>query len=211
MRTPILIAILVAFSLHVHAKKIPGIIVKGDESIHVNFEIKVSFIAGEPNFERIQYKVKYYNDAGKKVTLRPEDTDEILFYFGGVEVRMISCENTLSSGNIFITSKRIFLKIEIDGPLRLYRFYYSQMSPGVGGAPGGAFPNNTSTYHTVNDFIFQKGNGELKSPRTLGWRKDMIEYFSDCPALRERIESKDLRRKEVEEIVKYYNIYCGKR
>jgi hypothetical protein len=86
------------------------------------------------------------------------------------------------------------------------------MSPrGVGGAPGGVFPNNTSTSSTVNDFIFHKGNGELKSPKTLGWRKDMIEYFSDCPALREKIESKDLRRKEIEAIVLYYNNNCARR
>jgi hypothetical protein len=63
--------------------------------------------------------------------------------------------------------------------------------------------------YTADNLIFQKGNGPLKQPRALGWKKDMLEYFSDCPALRERIESKDLRRKEIEAIVLFYNRQCG--
>lgn len=37
----------------------------------------------------------------------------------------------------------------------------------------------------------------------------MLDYFRDCPALRERLERKDLRRKEIEAIVLYYNQHCA--
>lgn len=39
----------------------------------------------------------------------------------------------------------------------------------------------------------------------------MVEYFRDCPDLREPIDSKDLRRKEIESIVMYYNQHCAER
>jgi hypothetical protein len=103
------------------------------------------------------------------------------------------------------------LKLEIEGPLRLYRFYYKQTSPGYyGGAGGyGAGSYSPSTTYTVENLVFQKGNGPLKQPKSMGWKKDMIQYFSDCPALREQIESKEFRKKEVEAIVMYYNHNCG--
>ncbi|RAV99282.1 hypothetical protein [Pseudochryseolinea flava] len=205
MRTLIIIAALVA-SIQVFGRKIPGTIISKGQSRQVMFDIKVKLLYDEPNFERIQFKVRYYDEAGKKQTLRPDDADEIIFDYEGMEVRMISCENTIG-GNIFSSSKRIFLKIEIDGPLKLYRYYYTQTSPGFSGGAGGGYTPGTS--YQMENLIFQKGDGPLKQPRTLGWKKDMLEYFSDCPALRERIEQKDLRRREIEAIVHYYNSNCG--
>jgi hypothetical protein len=200
MRSLILIVTLVTTSLFAYGKKVGGTIMFKGESRNVTFDIKVLLLGSEPNFERIQYKVKYYDENGKKQTLRPDDADEIWFDYDGVEVHMISCSNTL--GSIFSTSNKIFLKVEIDGPLRLFRYYYKQRMPT--GASG-------SAVYVADDFIFQKGNGPLKQPKAWGWKKDMIEYFSDCPDLRERIENKDLNRSEIEAIVLYYNSNCGKK
>jgi hypothetical protein len=208
MRIPLLIAALVAMSLHTYGRKIPGTIILNGKSKEVTFDIKVPLLVDEPNFVRIQYKVRYYDESGKKQTLRPDDADEIRFTYEGMEVRMISCANTFGAGSIFSTASKIFLKLEIDGPLRLYRYYFKQTTGGYYGGAGGYSPGVT---YTADNFIFQKDNGPLKQPKTFGWKKDMLEYFSDCPALHERIESKDLRRKEIEAIVLYYNANCGKR
>jgi hypothetical protein len=207
MRRLLPIIALVVISLHADGRKIQGIIIANGKSKEVTFDIKVRFLAGEPNFERIQYKIRYYDQGGKKQTLRPDHADEIRFKYDGMEVRMISVPNTLGGGSLFSSASRIFLKLEMDGPLRLYRYYYTQSNPGMyNGAGGGYYPGGT---YTVDNLLFQKGNGPLKKPRSLGWKKDMLEYFSDCPALRERIESKDLRRKEIEAIVTYYNQNCA--
>jgi hypothetical protein len=207
MRSLILIVALVTSSLFVYGKKVGGTIMFKGESRNVTFDIKVPLLGFEPNFERIQYKVKYYDENGKKRTLRPDDADEIWFDYDGGEVHMISCPNTL--GGIFSTSNKIFLKVEIDGPLRLFRYYYKQRTSGYG-TPGSAGFSGGTVY-VADDFIFQKGNGPLKQPKAWGWKKDMIEYFSDCPGLRDRIEKKDLNRREVEAIVLYYNSNCGKK
>lgn len=203
----LVITTLVVLSLHAHAKKIPGTIITNGKASEVTFDIKVPLLSDEPNFERIQYRVRYFDHFGKKQTLRPEDADEIRFNYLGMDVRMISCANTFDAGSIFSSSPKIFLKIEIDGPLKLYRFYYTQTTGGSFNAGGGYAPGMT---YTVDNLIFQKGNGPLKRPRSIGWKKDMLEYFSDCPALRDRIESKDLRKKEIEAIVMYYNQNCAK-
>lgn len=207
MRSFLFITVLVATSLQSFGKKIQGTIIVNGESREVTFDIKVPLLADEPNFERIQYKVRYYDESGKKHTLRPEDADEIRFEYDGMDVRMISCLNTLGGGSIFLSSSKIFLKLEIDGPLRLYRFYYQQMTAGHYGGAGGGYSPGVS--YRVENLVFQKGNGPLKQPRALGWKKDMLEYFSDCPSLGELIQSKDLKRKEIEAIVMFYNRNCG--
>ena len=210
MRSFLFIAVLLLVSLHAYGKKIQGSIIANGKARQVTFQIKVPLLGAEPNFERIQYKVRYYDETGRKRTLRPDEADEIRFEYGGMTVRMISCPNTLGGGSIFSTASNIFLKLEIDGRLKLYRFYQTQTTPGHFGGGAGAGYSPGMTYR-IDNLIFQKGNGPLKRPRTLGWKKDMLEYFSDCPALRERIESKDLRRKEIEAIVMYYNQNCGRR
>jgi hypothetical protein len=207
MRNFLFIAALVV-SFHTYARKIPGTIIANGKSREVMFDIKVPLLGDEPNFERTQYKVRYFDENGKKQTLRPDDADEIQFEYEGLPVRMISCPNTIGGGNIFLASSRIFLKLEIDGPLKLYRYYYKQTTGGNYGV--GSVGYSAPMAYTVDNFIFQKGNGELKQPRTLGWKKQMLEYFDDCPGLRERIESKDLKRREIEAIVIYYNEHCGK-
>lgn len=59
-------------------------------------------------------------------------------------------------------------------------------------------------------FVLQKGEGDLKRPKGLTFKKDMADYFSDCPALIEKIESKDFRKNDLEFVVRFYNSNCGK-
>jgi hypothetical protein len=209
MKNLLITTLAIFATLHAFGKKIPGTILTKGETRNVVFDIKVPLLYDEPSFERLQFKVKYYDENGKKHILRPGEAEEIVFMFEWKEVRMISCDNTIGAGNMLAPKTKIFLKLEIDGPLRLYRYYYRQMNPGFG-APGttGYAP---STSYAADDLVFQKGKGPLKQPRTFGWKKDMLEYFNDCPALRERIEAKDLRRQEIEAIVIYYNSMCGKK
>jgi hypothetical protein len=208
MKRLVLIAALVALSFTTHAKKLAGLIIANGKTREVTFDITVPWLDDEPNFVRLQYKVKYYDENGKKQTLRPEDAEEIQFDYDGMVVRMVSCPDAFG-GNLFSSSSKIFLKLEIDGRLKLYRYYYKQSAPVSYGAPG--MSTTMAPAYTVDNLIFQKGNGPLKRPRSLGWKKDMLEYFSDCPALRDRIEGKVLKRDDIEAIVMYYNNNCGKR
>jgi hypothetical protein len=207
MRIYLLTIALAILSLCAYGKKVPGIIIVNGKVKDVTFDIKVPLLGSEPNFERIQYKVRYYDENGKKKTLRPGDAEEINFYYQGKEVRMISCVNTLGLGDIFSNAEKLFLKLEIDGPLRLYRYYFKQSTGGYSAGAGVYTPGMT---YTVENFIFQKGNDALMKPRSLRWRKDMLEYFNDCPGLREQIEAKDFRKGDIEAIALYYNQHCGK-
>jgi hypothetical protein len=208
MRRLLLIIAVIVISLHAYGRKLQGVIIVNGNSKDVMFDINIRFIAGDPNFERTQYRIRYYDESGKKHILHPDDADEIRFDFKGMQIRMISVPNTILGKSLFSNASKIFLKLEIDGALRLYRYYYKQSTGGSFGAGGAYYPGAT---FSADNLIFQKGNGPLKQARSIRWKHDMLEYFSDCPELRERIESKDLRKKEIEAIVFYYNQHCAEK
>jgi hypothetical protein len=126
----------------------------------------------------------------------------------GKQVRMLSRVNTLGGGSIFSNQTNIFLRLEIDGALKLFHYHYTQTSPGMYSGSTGAMTGGHS--YSVENLILQKNDGLLKQPRSLSFRKDMREYFSDCPQLTERIEARDFKRADMEAIVIFYNSNCAK-
>lgn len=195
--------IFLLFVLHAAAKNLDGIIIKGRDSIKVTFRVPIGLLSGEPLYEKIQHKIDYYDAAGKRKKLRADDADEIQFNFNGQTIRMLSRLNSLALGNLFSSSINIFLKLEINGPVKLFKYYFTASRPSVGVGMGSA------PYIEVSS-VLQKGNGALVLPSGFGMKKQMMDYFSDCPALVEKIQSKDFRMKEIEDMVNYYNLECSK-
>lgn len=195
------------------AEKIEGMIITNvNDTLKVTFDIPIELLSREPNYERLQYKVKYVDENGKKQTLKPDDAREIIFTYNNETVRMLSRLNTLQfvGGTILLSSgDNIFLKLVEDGPVQLFLYYYTQNTPGTinpsSGAMTGGFMYDTDRY------ILQKGvRGELKQIKGMSFRKDMAEYFADCPELVKKIEEKEFKREDMEAIVRFYNAQCGK-
>ena len=206
MRNFILITFLLLNYLTLSARKIEGTIIFEKDTIDVTFKIPIKFFEQEPNYEKLQYKVKYYDSKGNKVVLKPDQAKEIRFNDGFEDVRMLSRVNSLDLGNIFSLSTHIFLKLEIDGKLKMFSYYYTQHSAGMYNGTTGTMTGGYS--YSVEKYILQKKGQELKRPKGLFFRKDMAEYFSDCPELSKKIKEKDFH-KDVGRIVQYYNSHCG--
>jgi len=204
----LLVTIGLLSSITLNAKKINGEIIFENDTVEVMFKIPFKFFTQEPNYEKLQVKVKYYNSDGTKVILRPDDAKEIRFNDGYEDIRMLSRYNSLGIGSIFSTSSNIFLRLEIDGNVKLFSYYYTQSS---GGMYNGATGTMTGGYsYSVEKYILQKGELELKRTKGLMFRKDMVEYFSDCPELAEKIKEKEFRKGDMISIVRFYNNHCIK-
>jgi len=190
------------------ARKIPGtIIYKTGGAIDVVFNVPFKFLSSNPNYERMQYRIVYYDASNKKMVLKPGEAEEIRFAFGGQEIIMLSRPNTLGAGSLFSNVNYIFLRLQIDGKMKLFNYYFSQSSPGMySPATGGMGVGHT---YTVENYVLQKEDGALVQPRGLTFRKDMTEYFRDCPELVNRIQERELRRGDLEIIVMEYNKKCG--
>jgi hypothetical protein len=188
------------------ARKIPGrIIDMQGRAIQVTFKIPFKLLSPHPNFETIQYRIAYLDSRGKKQVLHPDDAREIAFTYKGEEIRMLSRIDNLHH-RLFSSDDRIFLRLLVNGNMKLFDYYFTQSTPGYyDGATGGMSAGST---YTADNYILQKGDGELMQPRGLAFRKDMIAYLHDCPEVAAMVEEKALRRRDMEIIVRQYNEKC---
>ncbi|MBI3235937.1 MAG: hypothetical protein HYZ42_18195, partial [Bacteroidetes bacterium] len=126
----------------------------------------------------IQKGIDYYDSSGKTIKLKPESAKEIRFKYGYQEIRMVSCVDNLKLTHLFSSNKKIFLRLQRDGKLRLYSFYYAAGS-------GGNIPGS---YYMAEQNILQKQNEKLFRPRGLKYEKDLKRYLSDCPLVVTKID-----------------------
>ena len=205
-RLLILITIGLFFTLKLEAKKVEGRIITNNDTVDVVFNIPVNFFTRKPNYEQLQYKIRYIDLTGKKQTLRPDNANEIQFFYRDEHVRLLSKVNSIGLGRILSSDRSIFLKLEIDGRVKLFSYYYSERSPDMNDVSAGTVTGGHT--YTVERYVLQKEDGELKRPRELTFRKDMADYFSDCTQLAEKILNKEFNRNDLSAIVNYYNSKC---
>jgi hypothetical protein len=189
------------------ARKLEGTIVMDNETIKVVFNIPFAFLKAVPNYEMLQRKVKYFDDKGNKMTLRPGQAKEIRFSYKGKEIRMLSRYDEDGLTYNVPRDRNIFLKLEIDGKLKLFKYYYTENSPNVHDASTGPATNADS--YRIERYILQNENGKLKRIKGLTFKRDMTEYFRDCPGLVHKIENKEFRKRDLELMVSFYNSNCG--
>jgi hypothetical protein len=180
------------------AERIPGKIIYADKTLDVTLLIPTGLFGSGPNTEALQRRVRYLDARGKKKWLRPEDAREYRFDFQGQTFRMVSRQYT---GSFFSTSDKIFLLQLIDGPLKMFEHRQT--------AQTGAGPNMPSQTTQTISYLLQRNEEPLMEPRTLGFKKQMAEYFADCPALVSLIQDKEFKRRDLDEIVLFYNQRCG--
>ena len=87
-------------------------------------------------------------------------------------------------------NKRIFGQRAVKGPLSLYKLR----------------PEKEFEFY-VEILIDQKQ--ETSQVPNIGFKKIMSRFFSDCPELAQKIESKELVKNDMEEIISTYNSTCA--
>lgn len=155
------------------AQIVKGKITFSDHTEEVSIDIPAKPFSIEPNFESLQFKVKYYDKDGKVVKLKPDDAREISFTLFNREIRMFSVYNTLGQ-RLFSNSTHIFLELIIDGPVKLFNYYYTERMSAVPGAGGMTIPGSSYAKEVL---ILQKEGGALVRPGAINFRKNMVTYF----------------------------------
>jgi hypothetical protein len=135
MKKVVFLLLGIVFAFELQAKKISGTIIFERDTLDVTFNIPVGFLSSEINFEGLQYKVKYYDSNGKKITLRPHEAKEIRFTYNNQTIRMLSRLNNFdnwTTWNVLGSNTHIFLKLEIDGEVKLFKYFYRMNNGGAG-------------------------------------------------------------------------------
>ena len=200
---PVLFTLLATLSIQA-AKKVSGYFIDlSGKKNNVTFLIQFDLFGSVPQFENLQYKVTYVEN-DKKIKLSPDDASEISFTHKGITYRMISVTNPYGSSAVFSSSTSVFLKLEVDGMIRLFSFFSSHHNPGMYNSSTGTTTGGTTS--TSERYLLQKGNGEIIRPRSLYFKKDVIPLFDDCEVMNDKI--KTVTKATVEAIVKEYNEKC---
>lgn len=193
------------FSFQMQAKKMEGRIITENDTTEVLFSIPVDLLSREPNYQKLQNKVKYFDSKDKKKTIRPDDIIEYQFIYNDFDIRMVSVKNDLNVGNIFSNQKNIFLKLEYDGKAKLFRYYSTNTHTGGKDIVTGQ-PNQFTTKNET--FVIKKEDTSLLLVPFMRFKKKMSEFFSDCPKLIEKINKKEFQSIDILQIVLFYNTIC---
>jgi hypothetical protein len=195
------IVVAVCISTGVYAKKIQGYYIpyQTRKKVEVTFLIPVGFLSSRPSYESLQKEIEYI-DGAQKYTLTPEEVLEVSFIFKGEDVVLRSVHNDLQDGY----SEMSFLKVLVDGPVTLFNFYESHYTPGSMNPSTGMMTGGGQ--QTVVRLVLQRDGEALFKVRRLYFRKDLLEFFNDCPELVDIINSSSVA--DLEMIVKESNKKC---
>jgi hypothetical protein len=205
-KTGLLFFIGLILTINVYAKRLQGELLLEHDTLKVTFKIPVSLFSKEINYEKLQRKIQYFDSIDNKVVLKPEYAREIRFNYRDEEIRMLSRLSPQRLHDLFSKNHYFFLKLETDGRLKLFRYYYTENSPEVYDASGEIISGGYS--YSADKYILQKLNEDLYIPKILSFRKDMMKYFQDCPELSHKIETREYRKRDMVNIVRYYNSAC---
>ena len=187
---------------YIFSAEVKGIIITKTDTTHVTFNIPMN-LASEPTFVNLQYKIKYVDAAGNKCKLYPNQAKEIQFTHNNTLYRMQSKFDNLSPNSD--GESKIFLKLEIDGKIKLFSYYIRQTMT-TGGGPNSVPMTTSSTY---SKYILQKGNNDLVRYGKMNFNLDMPVFLKECPDLVKKIEDKTYHRNDIEAIITYYNSNCA--
>lgn len=171
-----------------------GQIITATDTVDVVFSIPIHKKKDIPDYEKLQEKITYLDANKKKVAIRPTEAKEVRFVFRSQKIRMISRVNNLMLGSLMTMESSIFLKLEIDGALKLFSYYdtkHQSTGGGYNAATGMPGPMYTTVLY-VKKSVYQKGDGNLMMPDGITFKSDMKKYLEDCPLLVSKLENKEL-------------------
>ncbi|UII28327.1 hypothetical protein LVD15_07830 [Fulvivirga maritima] len=198
-----LVLLLTVVANGLYAKKVKGLIKYNDHTEEVTLKIPAGLFGNNPQYVRLQDGVRYINTDGVTKTLKPSEAEAVKFSIKGETIVLVSVENTINKRAVynFNRDSHLFLKLVLNGELRLYDYYTEKHTP--------ATDQKTGTISIKQEYLLKLPDSPLKNLKTIGFRKDMMEYFSYCPELVEMLETRTLRKKDIEAIVEFYNQKCS--
>jgi hypothetical protein len=144
---------------------------------------------------RVLENIKFKPEGSSKVvTYKP---DELIAYLSGVDLYFAK---ELEDGD------RSFVKQVLRGYLSLYSdLAVTTTATSAPGTPGGTLGGSSSTVYylqKVGEPILTRVNANFLDG---SFKDQMLKYLSDAPNLCKQIESKALKRKDIDRIVYLYN------
>lgn len=159
-------------------------------------------------------------DSGSKIRFKKAEKAKKIIYDSQKVDKIVIRENdkdVLYQYKIIKNKKKPLLLEPIkEGKVTLYKIVNQGYNPSVytgNGYGSGGWSNGN--YYSISSYYVSKDNGnivihlgEKGTIFTKNFKKAASEYFNDCSELVEKIQSKEFRKRDIVEIVEYYNGNC---
>lgn len=153
-------------------------------------------------------EIKFKKDKKAKKEIYNSDTIEALYILENDKNVVYHYKKVKNKKNLKL------LELLEKGILTLYRdlnqgYTAGFAAGGVGGFGGGGRHYSISSYYVSKDEnseVYHLGSTDLFSKN---FKKAATDYFKDCPSLVSLIEARKLKKKDIVEIVQYYNKNCN--
>ena len=196
----LLVVFLVGLSLQSQARKVKGYFLDNNrDTSYVTFNIHIS----PPNDVDARYLhngLTFWDSNDNERVLKPHQAKEFCFTYNKIDYRFISCQDYLNLSKHVVkkSSTYLFLKLEVEGSMRLLSYTYTQH---VG----------IDFSYATTILLFQRKNDLLFSPKIMAHKKSLVKYFEDCPQVQDKIKSNYFGKGDEVEMVKTYNNFCSAR
>lgn len=194
----VLFILLMTMFFQVEARKVKGYYLNNTyDTSYVTFEIPI-IAPNDVDFRYLHDGVSFWLDNERTQKINPHDAKEIVFTYNKVTYRLISCQDYLNLSKKVVkrSTHFIFLKLEVEGNMRLYSYTYTQ--------------------HVSMDFdykasimVFQRKNDLLFVAKPMGQIRSLKKYFEDCPNVLDKLKKNELEKGDEIEMVKIYNKKCA--
>lgn len=155
-------------------------------------------------------KVKYrLNKESEKRIFNKHSVDRVVLFKEDGELEEFAFRQIERSS---ISSIKV-MQVITRGKITLYKVVTHGTHYYGGGLPGQA-PMMGASYSISNYYVGKEDSKLVNQITSKGalfeknFKKAAMNYFKDCPALVKLIENKTYRKRDLEEIVKYYNEKC---
>jgi len=149
----------------------------------------------ELNAEKSCLKIKFIDSKGNKVKFKDK---EVYAYKRGDDLYY----KKTYERPISISNMKGFMKLMVKGKVNLYKFNYVEKNVGVMDSNGGMIPGGNS-YR--KDYYIEKKNSNLFLVTKIGFKHLVANYLSDNFDLANKIRNKELKYRDIKEIVRTYN------
>lgn len=205
MKKNLIALLLIITFTQTHAKKLKGyVIYNNQEKVEVLMTVPIVRFTDNPDYLKMQQEIHCLQN-NKSIVVHPEKALEISFTQDGEEIRMLSVENDLQLPGK--KTERVFMKLEVDGAIKLFRSYEVSSTPGMYNAPTGLTTGRNS--RTYDRYVLQRNGGPLTRLEGSSFKKEAVEFFQGCPDLVSRIEEKALKKEDLKQIVREFNSTCA--
>ena len=172
--------------------------------------------------EKLKFR-KSKKAKGKKSKYLPKEIEQVIFtvtYKEKVGRKKVEKTRTETYIPVFLNKKQSklgFVELLVDGELRLVGRTVAVQSGGgwnhSTGAPGTAPVYVPGYMGSHNQVMFLKAGEKPKIfnqvSLTKSFRKRAMDYFKDCPKLKNKIDKKEFEKEDLQTIVKFYNSSCN--